>query len=114
MLELVFVYFVGRGLYNLSEEFEKSKWLFAILGVVIYYIGIVVSVFIIAAALEFNNPGFITEDNNKWIGLFGVPFGLLAAWGFYAILKHRWRKEKSGTQPDTLDGGMINNSDRFN
>ena len=34
MLGLLLIYFIGKYFYDLAAEFEKNKWLYAILGVV--------------------------------------------------------------------------------
>ncbi len=111
MLGLFLIYFVGKAFYNLAHEYDKSRWGFAIAGVVSYYGGIFLSVVIIATIVEMNSPGYITESNDMLFSLLGIPFGILACWSFYTILKNNWSKRPT-TQPNTLDGGMINSSDQ--
>jgi hypothetical protein len=114
MLGLLLIYFVGKKFYELAFEYEKNKWGFAIAGVLSYYGGIVISMFILGFVIEINSPGYITESNETLFGLLGIPFGVLACWGFYKLLENNWRKDKAAVQPDTLDGGMINDSNLYN
>jgi hypothetical protein len=113
MLGLVLIYFVGRKFYELAFEYNKSKWGFALAGVVSYYAVLLISVFIIGIIVEINSPGYITESNEMMFGLLGIPFGLLGCWGFYKILENNWSKDRAEAQPDTLDGGMINDTNQF-
>lgn len=113
MLGLLLIYFVGRKFYELAFEYDKSKWGFAIAGVVSYYAGFLISLFIIGIVIELNNPGYVDESNDIWLGILGIPFGVLGCWGFYKILENSWSKARSSAQPDTLDGGMINDSNQF-
>lgn len=110
MLALIFIYFIGKKFYELAFDYGKNKWVFAIAGVVSYYAAIFISVFIIGITIELNSPGYITESNETWISFLGIPFGMLACWGFYKILENSWSKARGEAQPDTLDGGMIDNS----
>jgi amino acid permease len=109
MLGLLLIYFVGKKFYELAFEYDKSKWGFAIAGVVSYYAGFLVSVFIIAAIVEINSPGYINESNELLFSVLGIPFGVAVCWGFYKILEKNWSKSRSA-QPDTLDGAMINDN----
>ena len=39
MLGILIIYFFGKRFYNLSEEYNQNKWLYAILSAVVYYAG---------------------------------------------------------------------------
>lgn len=110
MLGIILIYFVGRKFYQLAFDHDKSKWGFAIAGVAVYYAFTFISAFVIALLLEISSPGYITESNEMWLGMLGIPIGVLACWGFYKILENNWSKSRIEAQPDTLDGGMINNT----
>lgn len=92
MLGFVLIYFIGRYFYNLADEHGRSKWGFAVLGVVAYYAGTFIGGVLIAMLLEFNNSLDNTED--ILLGLMAMPLGLLTCWGFYRILKKQWSAGK--------------------
>lgn len=111
MLGFVFMDFIGKYFYELAQKAGKTKgliWLFAVLGVVSYYLGtfiggIFIRVFAILFDINFTYyPSFA-------LNLMAVPFGLLACWGFYMILKNAWnRKEKDSfiKDDDILDANL--------
>lgn len=106
LVALLLIYGIGKKFYELAFNYERSQWGYAIAGVASYYAGTFVSVLIIAVILEIYNPGYV-ESNEGWLGVLGIPFGILACWGLYKILENSWSKSKASSQPDTLDGGMI-------
>lgn len=110
MLGLLLIYFVGKKFYDLAFEYDRSRWGFAIAGVVCYYAFTFICAFVIALFIEINSPGYITDSNEIWIGMLGIPFGILACWGLYKILENSWIKARAQAQPNTLDSGMIDNS----
>lgn len=92
MFGVLLIYFIGKRFYDLSEEFNKNKWLFAILGIAVYYGMGFLSVMIIVLL-----DMLIFEWNFDWESSFGInllviPFGLLAVWGYYMLLENRWKK----------------------
>ncbi len=114
MLGLIFIYFLGKYFYELAINNNRSAWGYAILGVLSYYAGTVVFAIIIALIIEFNSPGSIDEMNDTLMGLAGVPFGLLTAWGLYQFLKRRFDKQATMTNSlsgyNLLDDDLINES----
>ncbi len=91
MLGIVFLYFIGKYFYKLAEQFNKNKWLFAILGVVIYYVGTFIGGLILGVLDALIGIGF-DWDNNLALGLIALPFGIASAYLFYYILKKQWEK----------------------
>ena len=91
MLGLVFLYIIGKYFYKLAEQYNKNKWLFAILAILIYYVGTFVGGIILGILDEFLGFGF-DWDNDLALGLIALPFGLGAAWLFYFLLKKEWKK----------------------
>ena len=69
MLGLLLLYWVGKYFYKLAEEHDKSKWGFAILGVVSYYAGIVVFGFITGIVMELTAPGYIDTIHETLVGV---------------------------------------------
>lgn len=102
MIGIVLIYFLGKAFYDLSLASDKNKWLFAVLGVFSYYIG----TFIGGIVLVLIEPltGFNAETANEYlIGFLALPFGLLACYGFYQLLKYHWIKQLPSTSEDLLD-----------
>lgn len=91
MLGIVFLYFIGKYFYKLAEEFNKNKWLFAVLGIVVYYAGTMIGGVILAILDELVGIGF-DWDNNLLLGLVALPFGIATAYLFYYLLKKQWEK----------------------
>ena len=90
MLGLLLIYFIGKYFYDLAAEFEKNKWLYAILGVVMYYVGTFIGGLILGVLDALMELG-IDWDNNLLLGLLGLPFGIAASYLFYYLLKS-WSK----------------------
>ena len=93
MLGLLLIYFLGKWFFELAKEFGKSKWLYAVLGVAVYYAGTLVVGFIIgilSVVFEFDS---ILDMPDIALNLIVLPFGLLAAWGFRKILEHNWKNK---------------------
>jgi amino acid permease len=109
---LILIYFVGKAFSELAHEYNKSRWGFAILGVVSYYIGLLIGGILIGIAGEIIAPDFVDNTSDILLGLMCVPFGVLTCWLTYRLLKKSWSKPKD-VETHTLDGGLINNdSDR--
>ncbi len=94
MLGLLLLYWIGKNYYNLAEEYNKSQWGFAILGIVVYYGGILVAGFITGIILEIISPGFLDSVHEMLFGLLMLPFGLLSCYLLYKHLEKTWGKEK--------------------
>lgn len=99
MLGLVLLYFLCKKFYQLAEEYEKSKWGFAILGVITYYAG----TFIVGLLYEILSIAFGFESIEKIgsikLSLIALPFGLLLCYLLYILLEKNWKKNK--VHPDT-------------
>jgi hypothetical protein len=91
MLSLLFIYFLGKPFYTLAEKHKQNVWLFAILGVLSYYLSIILSGVFLGILDVLLSLGF-EEMSETVVGLFTIPFGLLGCWGFYKLLEHKWKK----------------------
>ncbi len=100
MLGLVLLYWIGKYFYKLAEEFNKSEWGFAILGVVTYYGGTFLFGIIFSIIAEVISPGYIDGFNENLFGLLMLPFGVLSCYLLYMFLEKKWGKEKPKT--DTM------------
>jgi hypothetical protein len=90
MLGLVLLYWIGKYFYKLAEDYDKSKWGFAILGIVVYYAVSIVFVTIIMLIF----PKFSDSSNDLIMSLIALPFGLLACYLFYYFLEKSWKDSK--------------------
>ena len=94
---------MGKWFYALAETHGKSKWLFAILGIVVYYVMIYVVGFgLVFYAVTFNDNTLLNMSDISF-SLLCIPFGLLGAWGFYRILKSNWEKQEPISSDELLD-----------
>jgi hypothetical protein len=78
MLSLVLIYFVGRRFYDTAQKYNQSGWLYAVLGVLSYYGGIMVGAVILGIVLGLFFPAFLDETSEMLLGLMTIPIGILA------------------------------------
>ena len=91
MLGIVLIYFIGRYFYRLAEEYNKNKWMFAIIGVLSYYVGTFVGGIILGVLDGIFNIG-MDWDNSLILGLLALPFGVTMVYLFHFLLKRHWEK----------------------
>lgn len=94
MLGIILLYFIGKKFYELADDYHKSKWVFAILGVVIYYVGAFIVGLIIGVFELIIETNFIETANKFVLALIELPFGILSCYVLYSYLEKRWKKEK--------------------
>lgn len=75
MLGLLLIYFIGKRFYDLSEEYNQNKWLYAILSVLVYYAGTFIVGIVLVVLIEFGLVD-IDLENSFIISLITLPFGL--------------------------------------
>ncbi|WP_025743522.1 hypothetical protein [Aquimarina pacifica] len=95
MLGLLLLYWIGKYFYKLAEEYNKSKWGFAILGIVVYYGGIIFFSLIIGIIFEITSPGFLDTFNETLLSIIMIPFGMLSSYLLYQYLEKIWKKNRS-------------------
>jgi uncharacterized membrane protein HdeD (DUF308 family) len=103
MLGLILLYWVGKYFYQLAERNNRSKWGFAVLGILSYYAGIVLFGFLAGIILEITYPGFVEEGNDFLIGIMIIPFGILTCYGTYKLLENRWEKNTDAVDQFLVD-----------
>ena len=105
MLGIFIIYWIGKWYYKLAEKHERSKWGFAVLGPVTYYVGQVLGVVLVMLVyVASGNEDAFFNTNERLLDLMGVPFGALACWGLYQLLKRKWQqKALMPKQVDVLD-----------
>jgi uncharacterized YccA/Bax inhibitor family protein len=86
MLGLVLLYWIGKYFYRLAEDYEKSKWGYAILGVVVYYLG----TFIFAMLIAIFALDFLNDESDLVISLISLPFGILSCYLLYKYFEKTW------------------------
>jgi hypothetical protein len=107
MLGLFLIYFIGKSFYDLAFEFHKSHWGFAILGVVSYYAGTIVAGVIFGLLVEFDVVPALSDIPELALNLIAMPFGLLACWGLYQLLKSQWAKAPEKQSTEVLDTDLM-------
>lgn len=108
MLGLLLIYFIGKWHYELAQQFNKNKWLFAILGVVTYYGGTFLFGIGLGVYAVLMNDASILDINEFVLGLMALPFGLLCTWGLYKALQASWKKAPVVSDSnDLLDNAEI-------
>jgi len=70
-----------------------NKWLYAFVGVGIYYLGTIIGALFMVLFTEFFGDGMHTI-NEKAIGYMSIPFGLFSVWGLHLILDKKWANKK--------------------
>lgn len=109
---IILLYFAGKAFYVLAENHSKSKWPFAILGVVSYYIGLYIGGMIVGTCYEIFTERSIDDLkplNETLLGMLAIPVGVLACWGFYKFLENRWSKKEtfSASEEGVLDANLV-------
>lgn len=94
MLGILLIYFIGRSHYRLAAEFGRGEWAFAILGIAVYYAATLIFGFALAFVLEITNPGTVENMNSMLLGVMSIPFGLLATYLLYFLLKRNWHAQR--------------------
>lgn len=91
MLGFVFIFIIGKYFYKLAEEYNQNKWLFAILGIIVYYAaGAIGGIIIGVLSVVFNFE--VDWDNSILMAAIGLPIGLASCWLFYYLLEKKWKK----------------------
>lgn len=94
MLGILLIYWIGKYYYKLAEEFQKSKWGYAILGIAIYYFATFFFGIIAVIIAEFMDPGFIDRVNETLLGILMIPFAALSTFLLYKYLAKTWKKNR--------------------
>lgn len=111
MLGLIFIYFVGKAFYKLAEEHDKNKWVFAITGVLSYYVGSFVGGIISYLLFDMIYSNNLFEEPNEIaLTVVGILIGLLTCWGYYYLLKRNWGNKVFAEDTTILDEDFINNN----
>ena len=91
MLGILFIYWIGKYFYQLAEKFNQNKWLYAILGVVVYYSGQTIGALLIAVVSELFDLGI--DFDGVLINVVGILIGGIACYLFYLLLEKVWKRD---------------------
>lgn len=103
MIGLLLLYFIGKAYYELAKDHGKNKWLFAIVGIVVYYASNYLFQFLIIFILEIFSPETLYQLNEFVLALIALPFAIGATWGLLQILKKNWKNIQFDKNPEVLD-----------
>lgn len=111
MLQFILWYYLGKYYYDLAVKYDKNKWLFAILSIVIYYAGIFLCAGLLGIFLAFVDPSMLETISDRFLSILFIPVGLLVCWGVYRYLENYWKKQADlsilGDNEQLLDDGFI-------
>jgi len=92
MFGLILIYWVGKYFYQLAEKYNQNKWLYAILGIVIYFVSqLLTGLFLGILDMIF---GWNINWDNTAINLLGLPIGIGFSYLLYILLEKKWKKEE--------------------
>lgn len=103
MLGLVFIYFIGKMYYELARKFEKNKWLFAIIGLGIFYGATLVFAIVIMLVYEFTGNDSGNLETNIGFNLICSLVGGVFCYFMFKILEKKYEREKLLKMPDSID-----------
>jgi phosphate/sulfate permease len=107
MIGLFLIYFIGRKFYQFAFEYNRHQWLYAILGIVVYYAGTFVAGAALASASILLDMPQLLEIDPILLSLMAIPAGLLFCLIFYVLLKRNWVKRKLNEDMHALDGEFL-------
>lgn len=107
MLSVILLYWIGKYFYKLAEEYDKSQWSYAILGIAVFYAGAIIVGGIIMFIIEIFSPGFVDSYSENILGLMMMPFGALSCYLFYNLLEKKWKKNDPRLNNNIDDIGKI-------
>lgn len=85
MLGLLLIYFVGKYFYELAHEHDRSRWGFAILGVVVYYVSQLMLGTILVSTLVLSGME-MTPGTQLLMNVIAIACGVAGIWLFYFLL----------------------------
>ena len=92
MLGILLIYWIGKYFYQLAEKFNQNKWLYAILGIVVFYAAQLFFGILLGGIDTIFDLG-INFEENIGLDLLGIPIGALACYLFYKLLNKVWKRD---------------------
>ncbi|MFT6244027.1 MAG: protein-S-isoprenylcysteine O-methyltransferase Ste14 [Salibacteraceae bacterium] len=103
MLGLLIIYWVGKWYFTLAEKHNKSKWLYAVLGALVYVTILITSPFLVVLIAFLVGADGTLELPQITLSLMGILIGLIATWALRAILKRQWENTLEAPEGELLD-----------
>jgi thiamine transporter ThiT len=107
MIGLALIYFIWKYFSELAFEFEKSRWGYALLGIATYYGGTFMGGLILGIIGLLMESDFPNNMDNVALNFLALPFGFLAVWGLYHLLKRNWSRNAKNSDNDSLDSDLF-------
>lgn len=105
MLGILLLYWIGKYYYKLAEAHGKSKWGYAILGIVTYYACAVVSGFLMGIFIELIWPGAVDTINELLLSILVLPFGIAGTYLLYHYFRRSWERKAPQLGVEVLGAG---------
>ena len=100
-MNFIIIATLGKVFHDLAKDFEKKQWLFAILGVVFYYVlFFLLNIFL--GFISVTNEGFPIRSITL-IGYAAMILSLIFSLIFYMMLKKRWEHERLIRNREIID-----------
>lgn len=107
MLGIVLIYFIGKHFHTLATKHQRTPWLFAVLGVVSYYVGTIIIGVFLALFPELTGVDIVDDSDTLLISLMAIPAGILSSFIFYKFLESKWSKVPIVPSSDILDDDFL-------
>lgn len=93
LVDIIFIIIAGKYFMQLAEQYGKSKWGYAVLGIISYY----GAAFLFALGYGFILGLFFPDQfdvlDGSMLILLAVAFGLVVCIILYQILRRKWKRE---------------------
>ena len=103
MLGVLLLFFIGRYFYNLAHKYQKNGWLYGFVGIVTYYAGGFAIVLFYVIVVEFFQWNIYGSDNEIYMSLLALPFGILSCYLLYHQLERQFQGKNHSPKANTLD-----------
>ena len=92
MIGIILIYFIWKRFADLAFKYNHKKWIYGLLGVIVYYAGSLLGGLILGLLSVIIN--FVIDwENNLLMSIIALPFGLATCYGTYYFLEKKWKKE---------------------
>lgn len=103
MIGILLLFFIGKAFYELAKKHNRNKWIFAILGIGAYYLGVTLGGFLLGMIAVLFEWEAVFEIPEFALGLLLMPVGLFAVWILHYALKKNWTQNKIEPHSELLD-----------
>ncbi len=110
MLSILLIFFIGKYFYELAQDYYKHRWLYGVLGIVVYYFGTMIGGFIVAILSELLGWNMNFESSLTLTAI-AIPSGLIFAVVFYFLLQRNWKNAKVEVKDEIQDIGKQKEND---